>query len=131
MTAPVQAIVINTVGETQTGITTLPPDLNTLQTLAGGDIQAVHGYRTSEGHDDVAPRMTFFVNEEGKLHRLPPNGLATALWWHYNRDAIGRDFLVGTVIVVGGAGHSAALPVDVIDTYNRLVSGEYYTGFRY
>ena len=64
-----------------------------MQGLVGGYIEATHGYRNSDGHDEDAPRITFYLNEEGKIHQLPENGLATALWWHYNRNAIGRDYL--------------------------------------
>jgi hypothetical protein len=36
-------------------------------------------------HDDL--RITFCVNEEGEIHNLPVNRLATELWWHYDRRA--------------------------------------------
>jgi hypothetical protein len=109
-------------------------DLPTLRELVGGDIEAVYGYRTPEGHNTRTPRLTFFLNEEGKIHQLGENGLATALWWHYNRDAIGQDILVGPVVIVGGAdalGNSTALPGDVLGVYTDLISGAYYTGFNY
>ena len=131
MTNTVQALVINPGPRTESGIRTLTTDLHTLQGLVGGYIEATHGYRNSGGHDEDAPRITFYLNEEGKIHQLPENGLATALWWHYNRNAIGRDYLAGTVVIVGGAGDAPTLPPDVVDTYNRLVTGEYYTGFAY
>jgi len=117
-----------------TGVRTITDDLFTLRGLVGGHLEAVYGYRTPEGHDTDLPRITFFLTEEGKIHQLSENGLATALWWHYNRDAIGRDFLVGPVVIVGGADHNGdntALPADVIGVYTRLIAGSYYTGFDY
>ena len=36
-------------------------------------------------HDDL--RITFCVNEEGEIHNLPVDRLATELWWHYDRRA--------------------------------------------
>ena len=131
MTNTVQALVIQPGSRTASHIRTLTTDLTTLQSLVGGYIQTSHGYRNSDGSDEDEPRITFYFNEEGKIHRLPENGLATALWWHYNRAAIGHDYLVGTVVMIGGAGEAPTLPADVVDTYNRLVTGEYYTGFDY
>lgn len=131
MTNTVQALVIKAGQRTESDIRTIATDLHTLQGLVNGYIEATYRYRNSDGHDEDAPRMTFYLNEQGKIHQLPENGLATALWWHYNRDAIGRDFLVGTVVIVGGAGDAPTLPADVVDTYDRLVTGQYYTGFPY
>lgn len=131
MTNIVQALVIKPGNRIGSHIRTVTTDLATLQGLVGGYIQATYGYRNSDGHDDDAPRITFYLNEEGKIHHLPENGLATALWWHYNRNAIGRDYLVGPVVIVGGAGDAPALPADVVHTYNRLATGEYHTGFDY
>src|SRR5690625_1374263 len=125
----VQALVIE---PTASGLQTITTDLDTLQGLVGGYLEATYGYRNPDGQDEDGPRINFYLNEEGKIHGLPENSLATALWWHYNRNAIGRDYLVGTVVIVGAgtAGRDApTLPADVIDTYTRLAAGEYYTGF--
>ena len=64
-----------------------PPTRATLQDLVGGYIEAVYGYCGPDGadHDDL--RITFCVNEEGEIHNLPVNRLATELWWHYDRRA--------------------------------------------
>ena len=43
-------------------------------------------------HDDL--RLTFCVNEEGEIHNLPVNRLATELWWHYDRRARGSVAVV-------------------------------------
>ena len=80
MTNTVQALVIRPGSRTESGIRTLTADLHTLQGLVGGYIEATYGYRNSSGHDEDAPRITFYLNEEGKTHQLPDNGLATALW---------------------------------------------------
>ena len=71
MTDTVQALVINPGPRTESGIRTLTTDLHTLQGLVGGYIEATHGYRNSDGHDEDAPRITFYLNEEGKIHSLP------------------------------------------------------------
>ncbi len=59
----------------------------TLQDLVGGYIEVVYGYCGPDGADHDDPRITFCVNEEGKIHNLPVNRLATELWWHYDRCA--------------------------------------------
>ena len=100
-------------------IRSLTPDLTTLRTLVDGSIEAVYGYRQIDGTVPDQPRITFYLKDEGKLRGLPPNPLATALWWHYNPSAIHNDFLVGPVIVTGydPAGHDTDVPEDVIDTF--------------
>jgi Domain of unknown function (DUF3846) len=103
-------------------IRSLTPDLTTLQMLVDGSVEAVYGYREIDGTVSDQPRITFYLNDEGKLRGLPPNPLATALWWHFNPSAVHADFLVGPVIVTGydPAGHDTDVPEDVIDTIVAL-----------
>ena len=103
-------------------IRSLAPDLAAFQTLVDGSIEAVYGYRETDGTVSDQPRITFYLNDEGKLRGLPPNPLATALWWHYNPSAVHNDFLVGPVVVTGydPAGHDTDVPEDVIDTFVAL-----------
>src|SRR6476659_7837151 len=61
-------------------IRSVPPDLTTLQTLVDGSIEAVYGYPQIDGTVPHQPRITFYLNDEGKLRGLPPNPLVTALW---------------------------------------------------
>ena len=75
-------------------IRSLAPDLTILQTLVDGSIEAVYGYRQIDGTVPHQPRITFYLNDEGKLRGLPPDPLATALWCHYNPSAVHNDFLV-------------------------------------
>lgn len=131
MSTTVNALVLDPACPENTGVRTIADDLATLQGLVGGYLEAVYGYRNPDGTDDDRPRITFYLNEEGKIHDLPRNGSATALWWHYDPDAIGRDVLVGPVVIVGGhdqRGHNTDLPGDVTDTYLRLVTGDDHTG---
>ena len=136
MNTKLEALVINPGHRSHpgNGLRSITDDLPTLQSFVGGHIEAVYGYRTPEGDNADQPRITFYLNEEGKIHGLPENGLATALWWHYNRDAIGRDILLGPVIILGGfddKGDNTSLPADVVGVYTDLVAGNYYTGFAY
>lgn len=43
------------------------------------------------------PRFGLVTNEEGRIHRLPVNWRATALWWLHERELFGTDVLVGDV----------------------------------
>jgi hypothetical protein len=103
-------------------IRSLTADLTTLQTLVDGSIEAVYGYRETDGTLSDQPRITFYLNDEGKLRGLPPNPHATALWWHYNPSVGHADFLVGPVVITGydPAGHDINVPEDVIDTFVAL-----------
>lgn len=65
--------------------------LSALQEAVGGLIEAV----------DLSDSLTMWVNEEGKLHGLPINALATILWEkHFGFT----DIIVGDVIFTGGTG---------------------------
>lgn len=82
-------------------------DLANLQKIVGGYIEAV-----STSYDDAGvPQAIFWLNEEGKLKRLRPNGRATALWWALEGGPTG-DHFCGTVILSGGNdGEGDMLPV--------------------
>lgn len=87
-------------------------DLAAMQRYVGGDIQMTEGFR---------PDMTFVYNEEGKVHNLPLNRLATlVLWTHHSafRDA---DYLVGDVLIIGPAnevtGETTGVPDELVDLF--------------
>ncbi|ORW10599.1 DUF3846 domain-containing protein [Mycobacterium kyorinense] len=138
MTAQLQALIVHPGHRSHpgSGVRTITGDLPTLQGLVGGHIEAVYGYRTPAGADTDRPRIMFVLNKAANRKRrflnrvtarnvatLPENGLATALWWHYNRDAIGAAVLVGPVVIVGGPdnnGDNTALPADVVGVYTDL-----------
>jgi len=63
--------------------------LKELQEAVGGWVQAV----------DFTPQLTIWVNEEGKLHGLPINPMATFLWEKYFGLT---DYICGNVIFTGG-----------------------------
>ena len=67
----------------------IEPTLTQLQTAVGGYIELVPHF---------VPEA--YCNEEGKLHQLPVNVTATALWWEAMGIAICDDFLVGSVVLV-------------------------------
>lgn len=103
-----------------TEVTDLKEDLKTLQGLVGGWLEAVYG-----AHDETgAPQVTILCNEEGKIHNLPLNRKATALWYAIDPLARGRDTLRGTVVVIGGAdqnGNMMDIPAEVAD---MLIEGQ-------
>jgi hypothetical protein len=73
----------------------LRPTLEALQAAVGGKVQAL---RSESG------LTTLWVNEDGKVLRLAPNRVATALWWALDPEAAGWDILHGPVVVTGGVG---------------------------
>jgi hypothetical protein len=82
-----KAIAISTEG----GITELVDvGLETLQTAVGGYIEAV----------TLSHRATLWLNEEGKLKKLPHNPYAQQLW--DNVYGAKTDYIVGDVVVTGG-----------------------------
>ncbi len=66
------------------------PSLENLQAAVGGLIQAI----------DLAPELTMWCNDEGKLMGLPVNPVATALWTRYFGET---DVIVGNVVFTGGS----------------------------
>ena len=73
------------------------PRLEELREGVGGDIETVPFFTTYKGEIAVA-----FCNEHGKLDGLPVNRRATALWYAQEPRFIGRDHLVGPVVIVTG-----------------------------
>ena len=73
---------------------TVPP-LDVLQKGVGGYIETVPFFNKYEGKQCKA-----FCNEEGKLHNLPLNEHATALWV----EQVGSvsDVLMGDVVILSG-----------------------------
>jgi hypothetical protein len=107
---PIRAIIIqpddtHEVGEIQ-------QDLNALQQLVGGDLEA-----WSTEH------CVFWFNKEHALKGMPPNAMATYLWWKICPEMEERDMLRGPVFVTGPheeAGDSLPVSDDVIDLFERL-----------
>jgi len=73
------------------------PRLEDLQGGVGGDIEVVPLFTKYKGRPCVA-----FCNEEGKLNGLPVNQVATAFWYAQEPRFIGRDILVGPVVIITG-----------------------------
>lgn len=64
--------------------------LKTLQDAVGGYIEAI----------TLSDDLVMWVNEDGKMNRLPFNQAATSLFMKYRG---GADFIVGNVVLTGGA----------------------------
>ena len=73
------------------------PRLPELQAGVGGDIELVPYFTRYQGKPCVA-----FCNELGKLHGLPINERATILWHALEPRFMGRDYLVGPIVIVTG-----------------------------
>jgi hypothetical protein len=70
-------------------------DLRELQAAVGGYIEPI----------PTADDVTMWVNEEGKLQRLPVNRLAMDVWirWDvYGCMTAGADWIAGNCVITGG-----------------------------
>ncbi len=100
----IDAIVIEpgTPGE----LRSIDQDLSSMQPIVGGYIEAVY---------DGTGSIAFFCDEEGKIHGLPVNVVATELWWMTNDAAQGADRLCGTVFITGRrSAHECSVPAAMI-----------------
>lgn len=77
--------------------------LQSIDADAGDDLNTLVGgwFQTAPCTD---PELTFWVNEEGKLHGMPLNDVATEMWLLTSPSMRGHDYLVGTVVITGGVG---------------------------
>lgn len=91
--------------------TKIAPTVELFQRVVGGYIEAVNLTMP----DGTAAVM--YVNEEGRLHGLPPNPLATALAQKLNRYFANQQ-IVGHAVVVGMRGCDDA---DVPNAVVRIV----------
>ena len=88
----VRAVIIPAEVDKPASIEDIRADAATLQRLVGGWIEAING-------DD----WTAFVNEEGKLNRLPINQAGNRILGVLEWDAIGLDVVVGPLVILGPA----------------------------
>ena len=72
------------------------PTLEEMQDFVGGYIQVVVGVDGSQ----------IIINEEGKIHGLPMNMVATTFYlgedWNDDTSAMANDFLVGNAMILKG-----------------------------
>lgn len=99
---------------------TLPTNmqLEALQSTVGGWVEVA---TSSDG------RVYFWFNEEGKIHDLPVNGLATAIWWAVCPEAVNADTLRGSVVITGGVdanGATLAIPDDMAEMLLNTYVGD-------
>jgi hypothetical protein len=119
----VHALVIPTDPRSAHGeVREISQDLDSLQSLVGGYLEAVYGL-DANGNLDV----TIYLNEEGKIRQMPINAIATQLWWyHIDPGMRGRDVLCGPAVILGApdAAGEDLLPVPqhVIDAYHEIVA---------
>lgn len=65
--------------------------------------------------------LTIYVNEEGRVRRMPFNARASFLWWYHapNQDLA---MLMGDAIVVGKpnkAGDDTSVPTDLVERFTK------------
>ena len=80
------------------------PSLDMLQAAVGGNIETVP-YFDRISIDGKQRKCVAFCNEEGKLHGLPVNSVATTMWAIYAHDhgvIKLNDVLCGPVVIVTG-----------------------------
>jgi hypothetical protein len=86
-----------------------PSELDACQSLVGGLIEAI---------DLQNPSASLYVNEEGKLQRLPHNVRATQTMWAHNELLRRRDRVAGDAFIAGPVdrrGANTAIPRFYID----------------
>lgn len=69
-----------------------PSDLHAYQSLVGGLIEVI---------DLQNPSASLYINEEGKLQRLPHNVRATQIMWAHNQLLRRQDRVVGDAFIAG------------------------------
>lgn len=79
-------------------------ELESLQGLVNGFIQYL-----------AAGNVDLVMNEDGKVIRLPINVRATMFLFDKRPEFQGRDFLVGTVVIVGRRSHP--IPATVLEHF--------------
>ena len=84
--------------------------LKVLQDAVDGWVQVV----------DLAPTLSIWVNEEGKMNGMPYNGIATAIY----QDRFGAvDIIVGNAVLTGGTddeGDTIGLTDEQVSRIERL-----------
>lgn len=99
----IMAIIIQTDGSAN--VVDLDDDYKAIQAVVGGCFDLVAS---------ASGNTSFWVNDEGKLIGLPVNDVATKMLWDLNPAFVGQDYLVGTVLVTGGADENGdTLPVGI------------------
>lgn len=109
--APIKALIIKP--DATYEVRQIDQSLASYREILGGYLEAVPA---GEG-------ATFWCNEEGKIHGLPRNNMATYLWWKLDPEFEGLDDLCGTVVVTGPAdeaGDSYPVLDAVVDLYRRM-----------
>ena len=74
-----------------------PPDLAKLQSAVAGHIELVPAFDRY-----MSMPCVVFCNEEGKLHGLPMNVIATRAWMQCNGGGPLNDVLVGDIAIICG-----------------------------
>ena len=88
----IRAVIVPADSEQPARIEDISPTLGVLQHLVGGWLEAIAG----DG-------WTAFINEEGKLNMLPVNEAGNRILAVLNWESVGRDVVVGPLLIVGPA----------------------------
>lgn len=85
-----------------------PGKLDDLQGLVGGYLEAV-----------TLENFHIYLNEEGKMQGLPPNGESSLMLEHYLPGFTAHDTLVGPVLWLAStdSGDSASCPIEIINRF--------------
>lgn len=101
-----QAVKVTTTGKTEIiDLDSAPGELSILQSAVGGWVEAT----------DVVGDMTIWLNEEGRMHGLSANPLATKYFEKTNGTGYGN--IVGDVVFTGltdGEGQTTSLTVEQV-----------------
>lgn len=87
------------------------------------DIRTVWGILGDEPEAWSTEHCVFWFGEKSVPKGMPPNAMATYLWWKICPEIEERDMLRGPVFVTGPhdeAGDSLPVSGDVIDLFERL-----------
>jgi hypothetical protein len=112
---PLRAITMDIAGNYEVVEIDRGDELSELQGVVGGYVECV---------TSADEKVTIWVNEEGKLHGLPPNKMATLVWWKLNPAMRGADVLCGNVVFTGGAdahGNTKSLTKSALKSTDSLL----------
>jgi hypothetical protein len=87
--------------------------LTALQEAVGGWVQAI----------ELTPNLCLWVNEEGKMHKLPHNLKGQAIWDSFFGED--TDYIVGNVVLTGGTdrdGDTLPLSAEVMTTLTTVLA---------
>lgn len=116
----VKCVVLETDGTARVDSFSQESGLNKLQEWVGGHIEAIGGHAHAMVKDGD-PGWVCYINEEGKLRRMPPNNDATIAWATFGWMGRVGDFCAGPAVFVGppeGEGYDTDVPKFILRYFN-------------